>query len=513
MELHMNFSFRVKPSGVLVVLSIIGFTACGLMHGSLSNPNSNRSEDPRFNEFERFIDNILLASDTPGVAVSILENGRISYVKGFGVKKKGSPEPILPQTLFDVQSVTKSFTGAVAMMLVQEGKLDMNAPVTRYAPDFKLRDPHAADAITVHQIFTHTAGLASDPADLDMNHLPFDDTKPDGLMQFFHSFQNESLLVTPGDLHLYSNFGYSLAGLIIEGADGINYSESVTQRVLDPLGMNGATFDRKVARTRDYAWDHSVDESGALVAEDPTEGSESFFTRPRGGLFASVGDLSKFAEMLLREDAGLINPEQLQIMTKALVSKGTCYQGYGYGFHIEIGAFSVNCNEEDRLVKAVGDGRGVTTRIVVDPESRFGIVLAANGDSLNTKAIIDKAFHLFANKVRVPHPDKSLDPRTWSSYAGDYVDPNNFGRVTVSIGQEKLYISFPDAGSPGSNQPIELKAAGNDFFFFVPPNEFLTPAMLAQRNLLEGRFAGQFIRNQAGNVHYFSTLIGIAARK
>src|SRR6185312_957600 len=102
-----------------------------------------------------------------GLAVAIVENGHLTYARGFGKKRVDAEGAVTPQTLFDVQSTTKSLTGAAAMALVDEGKLDLNAKVTHYVPYFAINPPFDPNTVTVRQVLTMTASYPTDPKNFD----------------------------------------------------------------------------------------------------------------------------------------------------------------------------------------------------------------------------------------------------------------------------------------------------------------------------------------------------------
>src|SRR4051812_47806142 len=115
----------------------------------------------RWGEFEGFVEEMMEAEKIPGVAVALSQNGKVIYKKGFGTKDVETNEPVTPETIFGTASVTKSFTALAIMKLAEEGKLQIDDPVTKHLPRFRLVGYDDIDEIKIHHLLTHTTGLAT----------------------------------------------------------------------------------------------------------------------------------------------------------------------------------------------------------------------------------------------------------------------------------------------------------------------------------------------------------------
>ncbi|HET7844911.1 MAG TPA: serine hydrolase domain-containing protein, partial [Xanthomonadales bacterium] len=181
----------------------------------------------------RDIDNLMHRYDgpVPGAALLVLRDGKPLVARGYGYADVATRVPVTPRTNFRLASVTKQFTAAAILLLVEDGKLALDDPLRKWLPSL----PVEADAITLRQLLTHTSGLVDyedvmDPADtrqvLDADVLR--------LLEGEHR-----LYFAPGSQWRYSNSGYALLALVVERASGMRFPEFLRTRIFAPLGMNG----------------------------------------------------------------------------------------------------------------------------------------------------------------------------------------------------------------------------------------------------------------------------------
>src|SRR5215471_14854286 len=144
----------------------------------------------------------------PGLAVGIVRHGKVAYAKGFGLMTLGQPDkPVTATTLFHMASITKPFVATAIMQLVEQGKLDLDAPVTKYLPYFRLADPRYR-LITVRQLVTHTSGMP-DVKDYEWSRPQYDDG---ALERYVRSLDKAQLLWDPGAHFAYSNMAFKVLG-------------------------------------------------------------------------------------------------------------------------------------------------------------------------------------------------------------------------------------------------------------------------------------------------------------
>src|SRR4051812_24575537 len=185
----------------------------------------------------------------PGVAIGLVLDGDEQHF-AYGVTSVENPLPVDKDTLFQIGSTTKTYTGTLIMMLVEEGKLDLEAPVRTYLPSFKLPDKAAAGEVLVRHLLTHTGGFLGDL---------FEDTGrgADALRQIVRRLAKTGAQQTPvGSVWSYNNAGFYVIGRIIEELTGKTFEDVSKERLLDPLGMDHSFWFAEDVITRKVALGH-----------------------------------------------------------------------------------------------------------------------------------------------------------------------------------------------------------------------------------------------------------------
>ena len=185
-------------------------------------------------KLDTFVTRMMKDYDVPGVGLAVVENGEISYVRGYGVRDVTTGGPVTPGTQFAIGSVTKSFTALGMMVLVDEGLVDLDAPVTTYIPEFKLSDPESTEMVTVRNLLTHTTGLVRTDASTFDTSVTTED--------IIRAAATTPLVGKPGEVFVYSNVNAILAGEIIRRVSGKPWETFTRERVLELLGMDTATL-------------------------------------------------------------------------------------------------------------------------------------------------------------------------------------------------------------------------------------------------------------------------------
>jgi len=171
-----------------------------------------------------------------GLAIGIVKGEQV-YAKGFGVKSIEMQEPVTANSLFHLASISKTFVATAVMQLAEEGKLQLDAPLLTYLPDFML-DDECYQEMTVRQVLSHTSGMP-DTDDYGWDRPDYDDQ---ALERYMRSLANEKLIASPGEKFAYSNIGYEVLGLLIARTSGMSFEDYVKQHLLRPLGMKFSTF-------------------------------------------------------------------------------------------------------------------------------------------------------------------------------------------------------------------------------------------------------------------------------
>jgi CubicO group peptidase (beta-lactamase class C family) len=197
------------------------------------------------------------AWQVPGAAVAIVRGDEVVYLKGFGVKRRGSSEPVTPDTLFPIASCTKAFTTTAMAMLADEGRMDWDDPVRRHVPYFHLADPLADADVRLRDLVTHRTGLGGN--DLLWYRSPWDRQeiiRRIGRVKLKHPFRTT---------FQYQSTMFAVAGCAVESASGCRWKEFVQKRIFDPLGIKGATFTTTGAeQSPDHASPHRRNGNGEV---------------------------------------------------------------------------------------------------------------------------------------------------------------------------------------------------------------------------------------------------------
>jgi serine beta-lactamase-like protein LACTB len=318
-------------------------------------------------QFERLVSKYMAANRIPGLSVAIVQDGQLQWAAGFGMADLENFVPATSRTLFRLASVSKPLTAVAAMQLWERGKLDFDAPVQKYCPQF----PQKAWPITTRELLGHLGGIRSyhdgydsnDPEMTDVSHH-FADPIQDGLKLF----ANDPLVAQPGTTFNYSTYGYTLVGCVIEGASGEKYSDYVRDSVLVGAGMTSTQVDDRYAvilnRTRFY----HKDDSGHVVNADYQDSS---YKIPGGGWLSSAEDMGRF-EIAMMNDK-LLSRKTRDLMWNPQKTSSGSTTGYGLGWFINSEG---HANHE-------GAQQGAATFILIAPERQVGVVVLINMDGLD----------------------------------------------------------------------------------------------------------------------------------
>jgi CubicO group peptidase (beta-lactamase class C family) len=201
---------------------------------------------PEFAAIERFVQKEMAAQRIPGLALGIVKGDRIAYMRGFG-KADESGRAVTPQTPFIIGSVSKSFTALAIMQLVEAGKVELDAPVQRYLPWFRVADEEASAEITVRHLLNQTSGLSTKTG---RSFQGSGDTSDGALETAVRKLGSAELTAPVGEKHQYSTINYSVLGLIVQTVAGRSYESYVQTQIFDPLQMRDS-FTSEAAAEQD----------------------------------------------------------------------------------------------------------------------------------------------------------------------------------------------------------------------------------------------------------------------
>lgn len=263
--------------------------------------------------------NATLSNDhTPGLALAVVKNGTLLRAQGYGYANLEHRVPVHPDTIFQSASLGKMFTAVAVMLLVEDGKLQLDTAIRSYLPEA----PSSWQGITLRQVLNHTSGLGRSPG-LDLRK----DYSDEELLRMVYGVK---LDFSPGQRMSYSNAGYMLLGLLVKQVGGQSYSDLLKARVFGPLGMHtaGLIDDRGIVANR--AASYEVSNDGTLRNAEwisPTGNSTA-----DGALYLTVLDWAKW-DAAVRAGKILKAQSWAEIFRPARLSSGKTYP-YGFGWYL-----------------------------------------------------------------------------------------------------------------------------------------------------------------------------------
>ncbi len=334
---------------------------------------------------EPLIVNLMQQSKFPGLAISVIKDGKPFYAKGFGARNLKKNIPFDKDTLFGIGSISKSFTALGIMQLVEQGKVDLQRPVKKYI-DFKLGDKN--NPIKVHHLLTHSTGFPELLGTIVAltrrlgfieNIIPM--SSWNDYMLFINGAGTEVVDI-PEKCFFYNNDMFTCLGLIIEKVSGMRVEEYIRENILKPLGMNRSTYMRE-----DYDNDNNtitnylpLDEEGSLKESDPPIDK---FIYAAGGLLSSVNELQNYLIALMNEG----KQGESQILQKSSIDKmwtpynktpesyGQGETWYGYGWMVEKDFFGYE------VIQHGGSVLTASAMVAMIPEIKMGVIMGVNCDS------------------------------------------------------------------------------------------------------------------------------------
>lgn len=325
----------------------------------------------KLTEIQARLDSLARQHKVVGASLGVMSGDEVvEFV--YGLANKDTGLPVTNDTIFQIGSNTKVFTATLIMQLVDEGKVDLDAPARRYVPELKLADQKAADRITVRQLITHTSGI--DAADY------FDDfgLGDESLEKFVASLADKPFIYQPGGMWSYNNTAFALAGRVIENVTGDPFRKAFHERLLDKLGMKLTTVRIEDMLKRNAATGHvqAPGQSEPVVTPQPIL---PVATAAAGALTASnPREMFTFVRMHLNNGKGPSGTHVLSAeSTKAMQQPQAKLPTSSLGESMGLGWIIANWDGE----KVIGHGGGTVGQysfLQVLPERKFGVVLLTN---------------------------------------------------------------------------------------------------------------------------------------
>lgn len=412
----------------------------------------------------------------PGATFGLTVDGEI-YTGGVGVTHVEHPLPVTDETIFQIGSITKTVTATAMLQLVEQGALDLRAPVRDYLPGFRVADNAASERVTVWHLLTHRAGWTGDV---------FTDTGggDDAAAKYVEGMADFQQLAPLGRHFSYNNAGFCVAGRIIETLTGASYEAAIQELIFEPLGMTRSFFFPQQVMLHRFAVGHQASEEGGRVL--------SPWAIPRGmnaagGISCHIRDLLRYGEYHLGDGAPLMRRESLAEMQKpqapSLPYMGAC------GL-----AWMISGSNGDERLWHTGGTNGQNAVLTLVPKDGLALGMMTNGDK-------GAALHERFNKavlsefcgIKIPEA-RAIESSVveLAEYVGRYQGAMRAIELRMDAGRLLADIRFR-GGLPSDREleempPAEVARCGPD-----------------QLLVLEGDFEGtraDFLRDEAGEIRY-----------
>jgi CubicO group peptidase (beta-lactamase class C family) len=421
-------------------------------------------------DIDAYVESVRKAFDVPGISLAVVKDGKVIVAKGYGIRTVGKTEKVDAHTLFGIASNTKLFTATALALLVEEGKLEWDAPVVRYLPWFQLSDPYVTRELTIRDLLVHRSGLGLGAGDL-LWWPPSTYTRN----EIARRLRFIPLSTSFRSAYAYDNVLYLVAGEVIQAVSGMSWEDFVTSRILKPVGMAESTVRHgDSGPAKNMATPHAP-MNGTVR---PVKSFDSDNTNPAGGINTNAVDMAKwlmtqldsgrvaggerlFSPRTTRQLWGIVTPLGIGEPAPELAPLKPEFNGYALGIQVR------DCRGT-KLLTHTGGLPGYVSRMTMVPKLKLGIAVLTNQEA---GAAFESLTYLILDLfLKQPHTDwiaayKRVNARRDSSqaaadrkslartdsvevpplplerYVGTYTDPW-YGDMAITLQEGKLQLSM-----------------------------------------------------------------------
>lgn len=365
-------------------------TICGLLLGTLAAFSASAVPPA---EYDRLFDETMAHYELPGLALGIVEDGKVVYRRTAGTRRVGSGEDIDTQTLFKIASNSKAMTAALLARLVDAGKLAWDDPVTRFLPDFRMNDPWVTRNLQVRDLLIHNSGLGLGAGDLMLWPEPNGFSRADVLAGLAHLKPATSFR----SAYAYDNLLYIVAGEVAAAAGGDSYEALLRREVFEPLGLSRCRVGSFARDTvGNLAQPHRREGKANVAGNTDEEVIPEIPSAAAGGVRCSLDDLLAWVGNWLDPERtpGWLSAEQRRAMWTAHMPmpigalqrqwENTRFLAYGYGFRLS------DANGRFRAGHT-GTLDGMYSALAMFPDSRSAYVFLINGEAGQARQALEAA--------------------------------------------------------------------------------------------------------------------------
>ncbi len=447
----------------ILVILIILYVLSNVLNYRNTQPPSHKQLNKILVDFTQYAQYAKQARKTPGMAIAIIKDNKIIYAKGFGVRNT-TRAPVTPETIFNIGSITKSFTAALLAIQIEAGKYNWNTKILKLYPKFKLYDPVATKGFEIRDLIAHDSGLPEDT----------------GIISDF-GYSNEQIIyalrfikpVAPFRAKFaYQDVFLTLAQIIIEKNSGVSYSAYLHKKIFTPLGMKNS-----YTQTDDLSQLPNISEHYLYYRDKVLIYPKSFLYLHKkwgraigvasGGINSSVTDLAKW--LIFQMNDGAVNGKQI-ISKKNMqfihspqikIPKGDA-ESDGADAYCEGWFYNSHKYKPYTIIFHPGNNSGASAMVEYIPKLKIGIVILSNKwDIKLPKALADRFFNMYFKRpvknwsTIQPITDKDYSytastaktqctitkVKDLSRYIGTYYN-NSFGNVFITKSNGRLVLSI-----------------------------------------------------------------------
>jgi CubicO group peptidase (beta-lactamase class C family) len=334
------------------------------------------AQDPIATKVDEYIQSEMRVQQIPGVSLAVIRNGQIVLARGYGWANVEHQVPVKPETIFQSGSMGKQFTATAVMMLIEDGKLELDDKITKFFPD----SPESWRNITVRHLLTHTSGMTDYPQDFDFRRDYTED-------ELFQRAKSIPLAFQPGEKWSYSNLGYVMLGILIHKVSGKFYGDFLHERVFKPLEMSTARVISEADIIPNRAAGYRL-VNGQVKNQNWV--SPALNTTADGALYLTVYDMARWDAALYTEK--LLKKSSLeQMWTPVKLNNG---QTHPYGFGWALGSVRGH-----RIVEHGGAWQGFKAQISRYVDDKFTVIVFANQARANQSKLAHGVAALFNSEL------------------------------------------------------------------------------------------------------------------
>ncbi|HSG45194.1 MAG TPA: serine hydrolase domain-containing protein [Anaerolineales bacterium] len=403
------------------------------------------STESAVQRLSELIERQLSTLNAPGIAIGITHREQTLYADIFGLANLEAGLPVKPETLFQIGSISKSFTSIILLQLQEEGLLDIDEPVTKYLPWFEIQSKFPP--ITLRHLMSHTAGI-----------IMGSDETPTALTETWN-LRHTKATAAPGEMFHYSNSGYKALGLVLETILGQDISTILCERIFIPLGMSASQPDlcnaNRYLQATGYAPyfdDRPLPPGGRLAPATWLESNTA-----DGAICSNAEDMCRYLRMLLQNGNGQLSLESFEKLIHPVIATDDGLHGEQYG----LGLYTMQLDGHN-VIGHSGGMVGFAADMLADLDSGLGVIILANG-LVELSKISHYALNLFNAALdgdELPGFEEGRQENV-KDYIGEYRCGNKTFSLTTD--QSSIVLNFESVS-------VSLHSLTPDSFIVSHPN-------------------------------------------